>query len=363
MKKLFSIIALLFLTKISISQEKIDYADFIQTDTGVKWAAIGNYYINLTPVNPNFNLSNYFFNKLKKASLIAYRDSDKDLSVTRYNVNYNDIISGRVFEKNDPEKTNWIFNYDDKHDATEEIFYKDSNDCDTCLLNKLSFFKVKQLLYYKNHQLKIKNIFINPIVYKKKQEQRKEETLFAETFNVCFNPGESDNRTIPSSAVFINRTCNKITLSATPSGNFTETGVLTINNWSLGNQLFKDIKAKKIKAYDTEMSIYPTSASVIQSKQIEAYHNPPIEVMVYDVEGNVTGTKKVLSEINYDSLYTYKLIQDFYFDFATEKMYSKLIAFVPQINVITSSGISLGLTDYWGVIFDENTRKIVSKKK
>jgi len=120
---------------------------------------------------------------------------------------------------------------------------------------------------------------------------------------------------------------------------------------------------KKIKAYSIETSPYPNYKAIIAPNKINNYHNPNEEVNIYNPNGEVVGVRVVAREINYDSLYNYNLIQDFYFDFAKGKLYSKMVAFIPQINVVTNSGISLGLADHWGIIFQENKRKTIVKKK
>ncbi len=361
MKKIFFTSALSILTTLSFSQNKIEYANFIQGDTAIKWAAIYNSYVNLTPANPNFNLSNYFFNKLQNSPVKAFKETKENLSVIPYEITYKDLVSNLLFEKDSLQKANWIYDFQ-LDDATEASFRLNSTECGTCLNNLLSFFKVKQLIYYKNNQLLIKNILINPLVYKKNSEETKEDALYAETMNICFDSSENNNTNIPITAKFINRTCNLLKLVPRLDNNFSESRVLT-HNWSLGSILYRDLKANKIKAYNTDNNIYPTPATMINYKKIDEYHNYFEEVSIYDAQGNQVGTKKVLAEKNYDSLYNFNLIQDFYFDFKTEKLYSKMIAFIPQMNVVTSSGIGLGLRNYWGIVFPENKKKAIPKQK
>jgi len=245
MKKIFFTSTLSILTSLSFTQNKIEYANFIQSDTSIKWAAICNYYINLTPVNPNFNLSNYFFENLKKGIIETYKENTNNFSVIPSTTTYNSLKENLVFEKYNPQKANWVFYYDERHDATEEIFNADSNECDSCLNKRISLFKLKQLLYYKDHQLKIKNILINPIVYKKKIDEHKEDAMYAETMNILFDSSATENNVIPKSAIFINRTCNRITLL--PTG-IVENKILTINNWSLTRILYNELRQKKNKS-------------------------------------------------------------------------------------------------------------------
>ena len=98
-------------------------------------------------------------------------------------------------------------------------------------------------------------------------------------------------------------------------------------------------------------------------RNIDEYKAEELLVPYYDSLGNILEYKKIKREVNYDSIYNYTLIQDFYFDFNKEILYSKLIALAPRISIYTSTGQFIGLTDYWGVIFPAEKKDIVKKKK
>lgn len=346
---------------VCFSQSKLPYANFVQTDTAVKWAAIYTSYINLTPVNPNFNIRNFYINKLKEQPGTAYREDNSGFTVSPVKVTYADYKAGLKAKTYDPLRMNWKFDYDDNgHNGFDNLFAEEVNACDTCAnINKLSFLKVKQLLYYKDHRLNIKNILLSPLVYKKDTRTFKEGTVFYETAGFAFNESNTAENDIPPTAKLIGRAANELVLL--PASQDNENNILTMDNWSLGIILYKDVKKNILKAYNTDNSIYPDTKKILDSRKIEMYKAEVIEVPVYDDDGNMKSYKKIAPEINYDSLYHYTLVQDFYFDFENEKLYSKLIAFIPRIRVITSMGIDLGLTNYWGVIFPETKKKAVKK--
>lgn len=343
------------------SQNKIEYANFIQTDTAIKWAAIYSSVVNLTPVNPNFNISNFYFNKFKKDKIRTYTTDSFSFAVyptiTRYSSLMNSLPSSYI--QYDTKKINSKFEYDERHDGNPALLYNEANDCYTCLNNKLSLIKVKQLLYYKNNQLQIKNILINPLTYLKKAETTINETSFAETMNVAFDANNTENTSIPTEAIFIGRAGNILTLLPEQ---FSENKILTTSNWSLFNILFKDIKANKIKAYDTDNSIYPNAAKILDNQKIEEYKNPADTIPIYDeTDGSLGQYKIIRRDINTDSVYSFLLVQNFYFDFKNEKLYSKLVALIPQLRYITYTGVYLGDINYFGILFPEEDKKTTEK--
>ena len=363
MVKKLTLIFLLF-SNMCLAQSKIEYANFIQTDTAVKWAAVYNSYVNLTPVNPNFNLRNFYVGKLKQQGATAYFQDNASFSVTPATLNYNQYKASIKAVTYDATKMNWFFNYDEKNNASEKIFAQESNTCDTCILsNRISFFKIKQLLYYRNNQFKIQNILLSPVIYKKETGASKETTSYFETSNFAFNEIKNADAAIPATAKFIGRSCNNLVLFPPDSNSISETNILTLNDWNLTRLLYAGVKKKILKAYSTDKSIYPDQKNMLDSRKIDEYKAEEILVPYYDSLGNILEYKKIKREVNYDSIYNYTLIQDFYFDFNKEILYSRLIALAPRVSIYTSTGQFIGLADYWGVIFPAEKKEIVKKKK
>ena len=128
--------------------------------------------------------------------------------------------------------------------------------------------------------------------------------------------------------------------------------------------LYKDIKAKKLQAYTTDKTIYPDLHNLLDTQKVDEYKNPPVLVPILDSTGETIRTDSVdlgIEPILYH-IYNFTLVQDFYFDFTKEKLYSKLVALVPRMFVYTSTGKLIGFTDYWGVIFPAEKKKIANRK-
>lgn len=355
---------LLLIGNFCFAQSKIEYANFIQTDTAVKWAAVYSSYINLTPVNPNLNLRNFYISKLKQQGAMAYFQDSGSFSVSPVRLNY-DQFKATIYSVNRNEaKMNWQFNYEEKQSGFESIFRHESNECDTCLLsNKITFLKVKQLLYFRNNQFKIQNILLSPVIYKKDANASAERISYFETGNFAFSEAKDQDAPIPVAAKFIGRACNDLVLKPNDSTRSSENDILTANNWNLTRLLFEGVKNRKLKAYSTHKSIYPSQTAILDYRKIETYKFDPVLIPIFDSTGNITRYQTLKLDIPYDEIYDYTIVQDFYFDFSKEILYSKLVALIPRKKVYITSGQFLGLQDLWGVIFPAEKKDIVKKKK
>ncbi|HMC99848.1 MAG TPA: hypothetical protein VKH37_06840, partial [Ferruginibacter sp.] len=292
----------------------------------------------------------------------AYTVDSTMFAVTPVKINYQQFSNGFANVPYDPAKMNWYFHFDNTPNAYTALFNNEANTCDSCMLkNKISLFKVKQLLFYKDHQLQIRNVLITPVIYNKVSSEGKDKAEYFESASFAFNNPDNDNGKIPATAKYIGRSCNTLKLSPTTSTNVAENNILTLNNWSLSNILYNDVKNNSIRAYDTKQSLYPTPKAMLNSKKIDDYDAETVIVPVYDSLGNQLSEQQLVAEVNYDSIYSYTLVQDFYFDFTNEKLYSKLIALATRKPVRTSSGDLIGYKDFWGVAFG-NDKKTVAKK-
>ena len=136
-----------------------------------------------------------------------------------------------------------------------------------------------------------------------------------------------------------------------------------MNDWNLTRFLYAGVKQKKLKAYNTDRSVYPDQKNILDYRKIDDYGVEPVVIPIYDSVGNIIAQKKIKGEIIKDVLINYALIQDFYFDFDKEILYSKLVALILRKKIYTSTGYLVGLKDYWGVIFPAEKKEIVMKKK
>lgn len=362
MMKNMTLIAVLMSALPCQAQQRMEYANFIQTDTAVKWAALHSSYLNVTVANPNFDINRYYASKFRKGAAAIYSEDASGFAVNRLPmVNANFSKLKRSYEY-DAGKMNWMFYFDEGNDASEQVFRNEENHCDTCFgKNRISFIKVKQLLYYKNDRLYVQNLWLTPVVYTKGRGEAKEDSRYTESVNVAFNDAQPDKITIPATARFIGRVCNNLELL--PPDGAQENRVLTLRDWSLTALMNRRIRAGALQVYNPDSSIYPDKRYLTHPDSINKLRQPVIPVQVYSESGEVVSVKMVQAEINYDSLYNYTLVQDLYFDFGKEKLYSRVVALAPRMKIETSAGVYLGLTNYWGIFFPPEKKKIITKKK
>ncbi len=353
-------IFLIFLFPLSIatkSQQRIEYGNFLQQDKQIEWAAVYHSILDLSTVNPNYDLWKFYQRKLSTGNVSIYKQDSTSFAVERSQKMYADYKAGILNIPFSKKEMNWAYDFSDGSNASESVFRNEISACDSCLFNdRFSLMKVKQLIYYKNHTLYVQDILMQLVFYTKLADASKEDATYYVADAVAFNDSLNESENIPAGATFIARTSNMLDLSLKEKS---ENAVLTNANSSLSLILYKDIKKGYINAFATERSLIP-SGNYLPKEKLDSYQNPPIEVPYYDENGNVLGIRKMVNEINFDSLCRYTLIQDIYFDFAKEKLYSKVITLIPLRSIVTSMGIDLGLAPYWGVDF---RKKIIAKKK
>jgi hypothetical protein len=338
-------------------QEQLSFARFIKTDTAIKWAGIYDSYINL---GSGYDLRKYYQNKPDKNAAFFYNEAENGRVVIPVKLTIGELQRNATRFIFDENKMNWTFEYEDKAKAdNEKKFLDEANNCDSCLLiNKFAFFRVKQLLYYKNHRLYVNNILANPVIYVKDSQQGMKETVYSELPGFAFNNCDEPSTEIPSSAVYISTSVNRLVF--TPGGG-NPPATLIPGGSPLFAVLYKDLKKNMLKAYNADKNIYPESKNkLINPAKIDLYKSAIITIPIYDADGEGRGGVSYLykqPEINLDSIYRFIIAQDFYFDPATEKCYSKLKALVPERSVITNQGEYLGKDNYYGIIFPKEKKK------
>ncbi|MBK7433826.1 MAG: hypothetical protein IPI66_07905 [Chitinophagaceae bacterium] len=301
-----TLLFLFFCAGKSFCQNPIPYADFVAADTGVKWAALYTSYVNLTPVNPQYDIRKFYAAKLKKSAVTSYSDDPKNNAVTSGTTNDREFINHIRAVDFDETRMNWWLRYDNRKNNAESIFLNEKNSCDTCLLkNKLSFFKVKQLLRYQDNKFYINNILLSPVIYTKEKGSFKEQAQCFETVNFAFQDPRERILTIPSDARYIGRACNNLVLIPNAESARLENSILTPENWNLAGILHEDILSGNIQAYNADKSIYPDKKYLVKASDLDAYKNPADTVMVLDSLGEVTEYRAVRRTIDYDSIYSF----------------------------------------------------------
>jgi gliding motility associated protien GldN len=79
----------------------------------------------------------------------------------------------------------------------------------------------------------------------------------------------------------------------------------------------------------------------------------PIDVPIYDEAGNLTGTKKMVNDINFDSFYKFRIKEEVIFDKESSRLFWRILGIAPVKNVITTQGVNLGETELFWVYYPD----------
>jgi gliding motility associated protien GldN len=79
----------------------------------------------------------------------------------------------------------------------------------------------------------------------------------------------------------------------------------------------------------------------------------PIDVPIYDAQVNLTGTKKMVNDINFDSFYKFRIKEEVIFDKESSRLFWRILGIAPVKNVITSQGVNLGETELFWVYYPD----------
>jgi hypothetical protein len=78
-----------------------------------------------------------------------------------------------------------------------------------------------------------------------------------------------------------------------------------------------------------------------------------VEVPIYNEMGELTGTKRMLNEVNLDSFYKFRIKEEVVFDRESSRLFWRILGIAPVKNVVTSMGINLGETELFWVYYPD----------
>ena len=74
----------------------------------------------------------------------------------------------------------------------------------------------------------------------------------------------------------------------------------------------------------------------------------PVEVPIYNENGELTGTKSMANEINLDSIYKFRIKEEVIFDKESSRLFWRILGIAPVKNIVTSQGVDLGESElFW----------------
>jgi len=78
-----------------------------------------------------------------------------------------------------------------------------------------------------------------------------------------------------------------------------------------------------------------------------------VEVPIYNENGELTGNKKMLNEVNLDSFYKFRIKEEVIFDRESSRLFWRILGIAPLKNVVTSMGVNLGETELFWIYYPD----------
>lgn len=132
---------------------------------------------------------------------------------------------------------------------------------------------------------------------------------------------------------------------------------------SNGNQRFISILLQSIQ--DSLVTVFSNvddrfTTPMTKGEVGKVISGDPIDVPIYDENGNLTGTKKMVNDINFDSFYKFRIKEEVIFDKESSRLFWRILGIAPVKNVVTSQGVNLGETELFWVYYPD-MRSIFAK--
>ncbi len=124
-----------------------------------------------------------------------------------------------------------------------------------------------------------------------------------------------------------------------------------------GNQRFIMILLQAIQ--DSTVTVFDAAVDdrfttpMTKSKVAELLSGAEIDVPQFDSLGNPLPSKKMRNEINFDSIYKFRIKEEVVFDKESSKLFFRILGIAPVKKVINSQGIVLGETEVFWVYYPD----------
>jgi gliding motility associated protien GldN len=123
-----------------------------------------------------------------------------------------------------------------------------------------------------------------------------------------------------------------------------------------GNQRFISILLQAIQ--DSAVTVFSNiddrfTTPMTKGDVVKAIGGDPIPVKQYDSLGNEVGVKMTAREINFDSIYKFRIKEEVIFDKESSRLFWRILGIAPVMNVINSQGIVLGETELFWVYYPD----------
>lgn len=123
-----------------------------------------------------------------------------------------------------------------------------------------------------------------------------------------------------------------------------------------GNQRFISILLQAIQ--DSVVTVFSSvddrfTTPMTKGEVAKAVSGEAIDVPIYNENGELTGTKRMVNDINFDSFYKFRIKEEVIFDKESSRLFMRILGIAPVKNIITSQGVDLGPTELFWVYYPD----------
>ena len=323
------------------------YADFIQKDNKIQWAAWYDQILEITPRIKKYGIRQILYRQMQQKDMDSYvAQKNGDVSIQHYKKDQSILSDSFVSDLNLYKRY-----LDNGHSVNKSDFIANEKNCSctgASTTNKIDVYKIRQLLYYKNSHLHIKNILVTPLCLKRvigDYYSNSFEVAWQSSISLCYNDS-ADSLTTLQKKKFIDLG-NSEQLYDFRFDITNENGKVkpyTLDNPLFARHLYEDILNNKVTVIDFVNTVIPHNKVLDYGIQTQ-------ETPLYDSTGNQTGIKYVRAEANIDSFYEFAINQHFFFDTTNRIVYSEVNYLDVYKRIVTDAGIDLGNGFFYRIYF------------
>ncbi len=122
--------------------------------------------------------------------------------------------------------------------------------------------------------------------------------------------------------------------------------------------LLKAIQDDKVTVFSNEDDRFTTPMTKVQVA--EAASGALVDVPIFGPDGTQTGTKQLRNEINFDSIYKFRIKEEVVFDKESSRLFFRILGIAPIKRVVTSGGMDFGDAEMFWVYYPD-MREIFAK--
>ena len=323
------------------------YADFIQNDNKIQWAAWYDQILEITPRIKKYGIRQILYRQMQQKEIDKYV-AEKNGDVNIQSPGRNLQLPSDTLEKDFNPYKHYLYN---GYPGNESDFIINEKNC-SCTgdasTNKFDIYKIRQVIYYKRSKLYVKNILVTPLCLKNGVGDYYNDSfkfVWQSSFASCYNLSEDSISAVKKkTCIDLGNSEQLYDFRFKITGENNKVNPYLLKNPLFSYHLYEDIVNNRLTVVDYQNKVIPNN------KVIE-YGNETINVPVYDSTGEQTGIHSVRYEVNIDSFYEFAINQHFFFDTTNRILYSEVNYVEVYKRVITAAGIDLGNSVFYRVYF------------